>query len=227
MANENWEEISEWDIEEDVDLAQRITVHSVHSIDDEEEFQFIQAHKNPTYAAAAKWGKSSPNNDKANITNKTSTEKKSSSTSPEGATKEDDKEKKSSSSSPKGTTKDDNKEKKSSVSSKEVKHDDKSKNDILKGDHDVDYETSVPLVLSKKETRRTNTKLRKIHSQKLMSSLISDAELESNQDLVKGDTNRDPEFKKYKLLKKTMALNKKYAEKSKSDRKNLERVEVW
>ncbi|PKC75659.1 hypothetical protein RhiirA1_407416 [Rhizophagus irregularis] len=219
---ENWEEISEWDIEEDIDLAQRITVHSVHSVDDEEEFQFIQAHKNPTYAAAAKWGerKSSSNNDKVNITNKISSEKKSSSTSSKG----DDKEKKSSSTSPKGS-KNDDKEKKSSSSSKVVKNDE-SENDILKGDHDVDYETSVS---SKnwKETRRSNTKLHKIYSQKLMSSLISDAELESNQNLVKGDTNRDPEFKKYKLLKKSLALNKKYAEKSKSDRKNLERVEVW
>jgi hypothetical protein len=223
MANENWEEISEWDIEEDIDLAQRITVHSVHSVDDEEEFQFIQAHKNPTYAAAAKWGErkpSSSNNDKANITNKISSEKKSSTSS-----KGDDKEKKSSSTSPKGAQNDD-KEKKFSSSSNDVKND-KSENDTLKGDHDVDYETPVPSSKKWKETRRNNTKLHKIHSQKLMTSLISDAELELNQDLVKGDTNRDPEFKKYKLLKKSMALNKKYTEKSKSDRKNLERVEVW
>uniref|UniRef100_A0A1D1XZI8 Uncharacterized protein n=1 Tax=Anthurium amnicola TaxID=1678845 RepID=A0A1D1XZI8_9ARAE len=196
MANEHWEEINEWEIEEDIDLAKRITVHSVHSVDDEEEFQLIQAHKNPTYAAAAKWGdrKSSSSNNKetskSNITNKT-LEKKSSSSSPKNA-----------------------------------KDDDKPENDILKGDHDIDYETPSVSSKDRKETRRNNTKLHKIHSQKLMSSLISNAELESNQDLVKGDTNRDPEFKKYKLLKKSMALNKKYTEKSK-DRKNLDRVEVW
>src|SRR4051812_29638080 len=199
MANENWEEISEWDIEEDVDLAQRITVHSVHSIDDDEEYQLIQAHKHPTYAAAAKWGgrKSSSSNSVASKPNKTSLEKK-----------------KSSSTSPKNDDKNN-----------------KSADTILKGDHNVDYDTldstSDPSESKNwKETRRNNTKLHKTHSQKLMSTLISNAELESNQDLVKGDTNRDPEFKKYKLLKKTMALNKKLTEKSKNDRKNL-RVEVW
>lgn len=198
MANEHWEEICEWEIEEDIDLAQRITVHSVHSVDDEEEFQLIQAHKNPTYAAAAKWGdrksSSSTNNEstKTNITNKTLSEKS---------------EKKSSSASPKGS-----------------KEDDKSENNILEGNHDVDYENFVSSASSKdrNETRRNNTKLHKIHSQKLMSSLVSNADLESCQGLVKGDTNRDPEFKKYKLLKKTMAVNKK-----KSVRKNIDRVEVW
>ncbi|RIA82500.1 hypothetical protein C1645_835259 [Glomus cerebriforme] len=205
MANEHWEEISEWDIEEDIDLAQRITVHSVHSVDDEEEFQLIQAHKNPTYAAAAKWGdrkssSSSINKEETskanNIPNKTPS----------------------------------NKKKLPSTSSKDEKKDDKPADTILKGDHDADYDAiSSPTVSSKnwKETRRNNDKLHKVHSQKLMSSLITNAELECNQDLVKGDTNRDPEFKKYKLLKKTMALNKKYTEKPKNDRKNLERVEVW
>jgi len=208
MANEHWEEINEWDAEEDIDLAQRITVHTVHSVDDEEDFQLIQAHKNPTYAAAAKWGdrksSSSPNNkgtSKANITNKTSekSEKKS--------------------------------EKKSSSASKDSKDDDKSENDALKGDHDdVDYGNSDPPVSSKdwKETRRTNTKLHKIHSIKLMSTLVSNAELECRQeDFVKGDTNRDPEFKKYKVLKKSMAYNKKYEKPKNSDRKNIDRVEVW
>ncbi|CAG8544482.1 11537_t:CDS:1 [Funneliformis mosseae] len=197
MSNEHWEEISEWDIEEDIDLAQRITVHAVHSISecgDDDEYQLIQAHKHPTYAAAAKWGRKSSSNEKPsknnNETNRISQEKKKPSNPP-----------------------------------KVVNNDDADP--ILKGDHDVDYDDSIGSAepSNRKEIRRNNTKLHRIHSQKLMSSLISNAELESNQDLVKGDTNRDPEFKKYKLLKKTMALNKK----SKNDRKGIEklRVEVW
>lgn len=197
MSNEHWEEISEWDIEEDIDLAQRITVHAVHSISecgDDDEYQLIQAHKHPTYAAAAKWGRKSSNNEKPskndNETNRISQEKKKPSNPP-----------------------------------KVVNNDDADP--ILKGDHDVDYDDTIGSAepSNRKEIRRNNTKLHRIHSQKLMSSLISNSELESNQDLVKGDTNRDPEFKKYKLLKKTMALNKK----SKNDRKGIEklRVEVW
>ncbi|CAI2176182.1 15311_t:CDS:1 [Funneliformis geosporum] len=196
MSNEHWEEISEWDIEEDVDLAQRITVHAVHSISeggDDEEYQLIQAHKHPTYAAAAKWGRKSSNNEEPSKNNNKpniSQEKKKPSNPPK-------------------------------VDNTDVA------DSILKGDHDVDYDDTIGSaeISNRNETRRNNTKLHRIHSQKLLSSLISNAELESNQDLIKGDTNRDPEFKKYKLLKKTMALNKK----SKSDRKGIEklRVEVW
>ncbi|CAG8838642.1 42930_t:CDS:2, partial [Gigaspora margarita] len=43
MANEHWEEINEWDIEEDIELAQHITVYMVHhsSInDDEREYEW-------------------------------------------------------------------------------------------------------------------------------------------------------------------------------------------
>jgi len=201
MSNEHWEEISELDIEEDIDFAQRITVHAVHSINeggDDDEYQFIQAHKHPTYAAAAKWGRKSSNNKEpsknVNITNESLQGKNH---------------------PPSNSSKDDNDNSKLPADS------------ILKGDHDVDYDDTIDSVeqSNRKETRRNNTKLHRIQSQKLMSSLISNAELEGNQDLVKGDTNRDPEFKKYKLMKKTMALNKK----SKNDRKGVEkfRVEVW
>ena len=59
-----------------------------------------------------------------------------------------------------------------------------------------------------------------------MSTLISDAELESNKDLVKGDTNRDPEYKNYKLLKKSMKSMKIYTDRSKNDKKGLEKLRV-
>lgn len=221
MANENWEEISEWEIEEDIDLAQRITVHAVRSIDEEEEYQLVQAYKHPTYAAATKWGvrKSSSSNDEeaSKSNNKTPSEVKKKSTKKKSTTSSDEETSKSN---------------KASSAKKKVSkdEDDSIKDNILKGDHDVDYDTSdfTSDTKNRKETRRTNSKLHKIQSHKLMSSLISNTELELNQDLVKGDTNRDPEFKRYKLLKKSMALNKKYTEKSKSDRKVEKlRVEVW
>lgn len=199
MSNEHWEEINEWDVEEDFDLAKRITVHSVDDGVDEEEYQLIQAHKQPTYAAAAKWGgrkSSSSSNEETtkvnNIPNKTSSKKKK----PVSSTSQND----------------------------GVRSADTIPKDI---DHDIDYDT----LDSKhwKETRRSNTKLHKVHSEKLMTSLISNVELELNQDLVRGDTNRNPEFKKYKILKKSLAINKKFGQKSKNDRKSLGKlhVEVW
>src|SRR5438874_6367485 len=75
MANENWEEINMWEVEEDVELSQRISVCVVrpkisgngnNSNDDtddieDSEYQLIQTQKHPTYAAAAKLGNNNNN----------------------------------------------------------------------------------------------------------------------------------------------------------------------
>ncbi|CAG8701339.1 3441_t:CDS:1, partial [Scutellospora calospora] len=208
MANEHWEEINEWDIEEDIELAQRITVHTVHhssTTDDESEdseYQLVQAHKHPTYAAAAKWGgrNKKPNliniNDDVTITNNSN---------------EVDKKKVT-----KGVvlgapilTSDSQTPPPISTASDETDNN----NNILKG---IDYDEET----SKSSTRRHNTKVHKLQSKRLLNQLVSSADLELNEGAVRGDTNRDPEFTKYKLLKKTMKAKNNGTSKSKTDRKN-------
>ncbi|CAG8802488.1 2605_t:CDS:1, partial [Racocetra fulgida] len=222
--------INEWDVEEDMELAQRITVHTVHhySMSDDEsedsEYQLVQAHKHPTYAAAAKWGGRIKKPNLININDET--------TNDANEVEETDKKKDIKGvvlGAPIATpvTPAPN-----AVASVETSN---TENNILKGDHDKDYvyediksSSDDPLQVlessdretSKSSTRRHNTKVHKLQSKRLLNQLVNSADLELNEGAVRGDTNRDPEFTKYKLLKKTMRAKNNGSSKSKAERKN-------
>ncbi|KAF0507913.1 hypothetical protein F8M41_018889 [Gigaspora margarita] len=227
MANEHWEEINEWDIEEDIELAQRITVHTVHhsSMSDDEsedsEYQLVQAHKHPTYAAAAKWGGRNKKTNLININDEI--------TNNVNEVEETDKKK-----TVKGVVLG------APVATSEIPNSTVSaENNILKGDN-TDYEDikstsfdSLQVIessdreTSKSSTRRHNTKVHKIQSKRLLNQLVNSTDLELNEGAVRGDTNRDPEFTKYKLLKKTMRAKNNGTSKSKAERKNgMEKLRV-
>ncbi|CAG8600671.1 4551_t:CDS:1 [Acaulospora morrowiae] len=219
MANENWEEISAWDVEEDMDmdLTQRITVHTVRHLnpDDAEdlEYQLVQAHKFPTYAAATKWGnqhkkKSININVDDNVAKKL----------PEEKEKEN---------VPKGV-----------LLGKPAKP--TNDKNLSGDDHEVNQSTSSPSCIhpspppsdpdpvnsSRSLSRRHNDRVHKLSNQRLLNQLVSPVEMDTN--LVKGDTNRDPEFTKYKMLKKSMKY--KNGNTKNKDRKggvDKLRVEVW
>ncbi|CAG8499894.1 13750_t:CDS:1 [Cetraspora pellucida] len=237
MANEHWEEINEWDIEEDMELAQRITVHTVHhsSMSDDEnedsEYQLVQAHKHPTYAAATKWG---GRNKKQNLINVTDDI-----TNDANKVEETDKKKGVVLGAPTATpaTPEVQTPAPNTAASAETSN---TENNILKGDYDKDYEdikssSDDPLQVlessdrepSKSSTRRHNTKVHKLQSKRLLNQLVNSTELELNEGAVRGDTNRDPEFTKYKLLKKTMRAKNNGSSKSKAERKNgMEKLRV-
>lgn len=228
MANENWEEISVWDVEEDMDmdLTQRITVHTVHHLnsdnpDDAEdsEYQLVQAHKYPTYAAATKWGGRRKNKKSISINVDDVVEKK----------QEEGKEN----------------IRKGVVLGAPAKptNDNTSSSNILKGDHEVDYDdcnnkhpslscipTSPPpsdpdpVDISKSLTRRHNNHVHKLSNQRLLNQMVVDPVL--GAEFVKGDTNRDPEFKRYKMLKKSMR-HRKDRKRGNGGAADKLRVEVW
>jgi len=56
---------------------------------------------------------------------------------------------------------------------------------------------------------RHNTRKAKIATKKLQSQLVSPNDAEFYDYCCRGDTNRDPEFVKYKLCKKVMKYEKK------------------
>ncbi|CAG8667880.1 11628_t:CDS:1 [Dentiscutata erythropus] len=233
MANEHWEEINEWDIEEDIELAQRITVHTVHhsSVSDDEsedsEYQLVQAHKHPTYAAAAKWGGRNKKPNLINVNDEITNNE----------VEETDKKKGVVLGAPIATSKIQTPTPPNSTASAETSN---AENNILKDDHNTDHEdvksTSFdPLQViessdretSKSSTRRHNTKVHKMQSKRLLNQLVNSTDLELNEGAVRGDTNRDPEFTKYKLLKKTMRAKNNGTSKSKAERKNgMEKLRV-
>ncbi|CAG8547746.1 hypothetical protein C2G38_2186098 [Gigaspora rosea] len=236
MANEHWEEINEWDIEEDIDLAQRITVHTVHhsSMSDDEnedsEYQLVQAHKHPTYAAAAKWGGRNKKTNLININDEI--------TNNVNEVEESDKKKTVKGvvlGTPIATSEIQTPAPNSTVSAETLN----AENNILKGDN-TDYDDtkstsfdSLQVIessdreTSKSSTRRHNTKVHKLQSKRLLNQLVNSTDLELNEGAVRGDINRDPEFTKYKLLKKTMRAKNNGSSKSKAERKNgMEKLRV-
>ncbi|CAG8501532.1 16539_t:CDS:2 [Acaulospora colombiana] len=213
MANENWEEISAWDVEEDMDMdmTQRITVHT--------------AHKYPTYAAATKWGSRRRKSAiKIDADGDNAVEKK--------------QEEKGKENVRKGIL---------LGAPAKPTNDNTSLPGILKGDRKIDCDDGSyskhpslncistppppsdpdPVEINKSLARRHNNHVHKLSSQRLLNQLSNPVIMELHADLVKGDTNRDPEFKKYKMLKKSMKY-KNGSTKSK-DRKGVDkmRVEVW
>ncbi|CAJ0630005.1 9905_t:CDS:2 [Entrophospora sp. SA101] len=166
-----------WEVEEDIELSQRISVCVIRpkiggggdagDIDTEDsEYQLIQSQKHSTYAAAAKLGNSSTEEENLN-------EDKSSTSKPIALSPNDE-------------------------------YDDENDNENNK----------------KSASRRHNAKFHKIQSQRLLGQLVSPAGLLSREVAASGDTNRDPEFVKYKIYKKS--LNYKTTTKSKEKKKKLE-----
>jgi len=185
MAAEAWEEICEWEVEDDVELAQRIIIHAVPnpaSSEDEgeegDEYQFIQTFKAPTYAAAARWG----------------TQLRASSENGEVVTTE------AVSATP---------SKKSKAARKVVAQAKKVVTETSKPSSNVGVTAEEETFDDNRSaTRRTNKHLHKLQSTRLASQLVSAAQLENWQSTVRGDTNRNPEFVKAKISKKVMRYNK-------------------
>lgn len=204
MATETWEEIREWEIEEDFDFAQRITVHAIPnpaSSEDEgdgDEYQFIQTFKAPTYAAAAKLGlrlHASSDSDDAisvaipSIKNKAARR----AVAPKKPVAV-------------------NKTPESSVHIEDAACD-----DSLAGATLESRET-------RSATRRTNTTLAKLQSKRLQSQLVNRTQLEYWESTTKGDTNRNSEFVKAKVANKAMRYHK-----GKKEKKGFQksRVDTW
>ncbi|CAG8564379.1 11468_t:CDS:2 [Diversispora eburnea] len=226
MSTENWEEINELDFEDD--LAHRITVHSVvHHLNvtndsncnevEELEYQLVQAHKQPTYAAAAKWGIHKKNKksidinsvdnvkdivdyEECNLANSPSKQSSSPNINPSTLVTSD-------TSTPIPDT------------STPVTPVPTSHTSISTEPDSQDYCKSV--------SRRHNNHVHKLSTQRLLEQISNPITIELNASAVKGDTNRNPEYKKYKILKKSLRY-KNGSGKSKDRKNNTDkRVEVW
>lgn len=202
MATEAWEEIGEWEVEDDVELAQRIIIHAVPnpaSSEDEgeegDEYQFIQTFKAPTYAAAARWGtqlRASSDNDEVVTTEAVA------------ATPS----------------------KKSKAARKAVAQTKKVATETSKPSSNVSVTTEEETFDDNRSaTRRANKHLHNLQSKRLASQLVSAAQLENWQSTVRGDTNRNPEFVKAKISKKVMRYNKGGKKERKGDQKT--KANVW
>ncbi|RHZ86407.1 hypothetical protein Glove_51g66 [Diversispora epigaea] len=244
MSTENWEEISELDFEDD--LAHRITVHSVvHHLNvtndsncgevEELEYQLIQAHKQPTYAAAAKWGIHKKNKKSIDINaceDNNDKEKKSSNilsgdheVDYEECNLANSPSKKSSSPNinpstppstppPAASTPDT-----STPVTPDTPTSRTSRTSTSTEPDSQDY--------CKSASRRHNNHVHKLSTQRLLEQLSNPITIELNANAVKGDTNRNPEYKKYKLLKKSLRY-KNGSGKSKDRKNNTDKqVEVW
>jgi len=184
MATEAWEEIREWEVEEDFELAQRITVHAIPnpaSSEDEgegDEYQYIQTFKAPTYASAAKLGlrlhASSDSDDAASAATPSMKSKAA----------------------------------RRAVAPKKPVAANKTPESSIHIE-DTALDSTLESRETRSATRRANTTLAKLQSKRLQSQLVSQPQIEHWEDTAKGDTNRNPEFVKAKVAKKAMRKGKK------------------
>ncbi|CAG8504132.1 9584_t:CDS:1 [Ambispora gerdemannii] len=233
-AEQTWEEIAEWEYEEeDIELAKRITVHSipnpvsididniagdgVEDNDEGDEYQFIQNFKAPTYAAATKWGTPPhTNNSSKNTKNTDNTNNENSDSSS------------SSPVSPVATFSKKHKAAKRMVAQNEIAASDSETSSVTINFGD-DEASDLHLVNespgARSAARRANAHVHKLQAKRLQAQLVSTTELEFWENSARGDTNRNPQFVKSKICKKAM----KYSKGDKKDRKGLQKfkTEVW
>ncbi|CAG8563564.1 125_t:CDS:1 [Paraglomus occultum] len=237
---DNWEEITDLDFEDNIDLAQRITVHSVPTprsnalldiddssdLSDSEEYQLIETHTMPTYAAAAKWGNKTREEETVKETSvcgkaindygiKQKGMRLKNNIMPSSPPSSDDMD------SPNRMKMNDSRS--SNVRNKCKKRDNKPTSHINENQTHPSPPPSpssstviTPLDIeiptkssSRKMKNRHNTRKAKIATKKLQSQLVSPNEAEFYESYCRGDTNRDPEFVKYKICKKAMKYEKK------------------
>ncbi|KAG9288734.1 hypothetical protein G9A89_004353 [Geosiphon pyriformis] len=204
MATEAWEEIREWEFEEDVELAQRITVHAIpnpaNSREEEEEgdeYQFIQTFKVPTYAAAAKWGtilSVSPNHQDARTLAYSAILSKN-----KKATR-----------------------RVVAPANKLVAN--KSTSSAVEDEVFDDFSSGSNIVSpgTRSKARRTNSVLHKLQAKRLQSQLASERDLALWENTARGDTNRDLEFVRSKIFKKATKVTKG----DKKERKGMQKMRV-